>query len=123
MCLLNAFYHHDLDLSRINLAYICLIHKKSDAQSITQYRPISIINCSMKIITKILTKRLSPFMENLISSTQTVYIKGRYIMDNVMCAHEALHIIKKILVVLFKLDFEKAFNRVQWDFFIGNIER
>jgi hypothetical protein len=53
-------------------------------------------------------------MDSLISSTQTAYIKGSYIMDNVVCAHEALHTIKKnkISAVIFKIIFEKAFDRV-----------
>jgi Reverse transcriptase (RNA-dependent DNA polymerase) len=110
----NAFYLHKLDLRRINLASIILIPKKNDDVTITQFRPISLINCRMKILTKLLTERLSPLMNDLISLTQTTYIKGRYIMDNVVCAHETLHSIhrKKLRCVLFKLDFEKAFDRV-----------
>jgi Reverse transcriptase (RNA-dependent DNA polymerase) len=59
-------------------------------------------------------------MDSLISSTQTAYIKGSYIMDNVVCAHEALHTIKKnkISAVIFKIIFEKAFDRVNWDFLL-----
>jgi Reverse transcriptase (RNA-dependent DNA polymerase) len=114
MTLVNAFYNHDLDLARINLAYITLIPKKTNAANITQFRPISLINCSMKILTKLLIERLSPLMDDLISPTQTAYIKGRYIMDNVVCAYETLHIIhkNKMKCVLFKLDFEKDFDRV-----------
>jgi Reverse transcriptase (RNA-dependent DNA polymerase) len=81
MKLVHVFHSNTLDLSRINLASICLIPKKSDANIITQYRPISLINCSIKIITKLLTERLSPLMHSLIAPTQTIYIKGRYIMD------------------------------------------
>jgi hypothetical protein len=69
MKLINAFYYGQLDLFRINLAYICLIPKKNDAQNITQFRLISLINYSMKIITKLLTERLSPLMDNLIAPT------------------------------------------------------
>jgi Reverse transcriptase (RNA-dependent DNA polymerase) len=75
--------------------------KKSDTHTITQYRHISLINYSIKIIIKLLTKRLSLLMNSLIAPTQTVYIRGRYIMDNVVCAHEALHTIKKKLRVFF----------------------
>jgi Reverse transcriptase (RNA-dependent DNA polymerase) len=95
MSLVNIFYLHELDLKRINLASISLIPKNTDATTITQFRPISLINCSIKILTKLLIERLSPLMNDLISSTQTTYIKGRYIMDNVVCAHETLHTIYK----------------------------
>jgi Reverse transcriptase (RNA-dependent DNA polymerase) len=108
------FYLHKLDLTRINLASITLIPKKNDAITITQFRPISLINYSIKILTKLFTERLSSLMNDLISPTQTAYIKWRYIMDNVVCAHETLHSIhrKKLMRVLFKLDFEKTFDKV-----------
>jgi hypothetical protein len=53
----------------------------------------------MKILTKLFTERLSPPMDDLISPTQTAYIKGRYIMDNVVCTHETLHTIHKKIEV------------------------
>jgi hypothetical protein len=49
----------------------------------------------MKIITKLLIERLSPLMHSLIAPTQIAYIRGRYIMDNVVRVHEALHTIHK----------------------------
>jgi Reverse transcriptase (RNA-dependent DNA polymerase) len=124
MNIIHSFYTHDLDLKRINLASIYLIPKKIDANTITQYRPISLINYSVKIITKALTERLTPLMDNLISHTQTAYIKGRYILDNIVCAHETLHSIKKnnIKYFLFKIDFEKAFDKVNWQFLLEILE-
>jgi Reverse transcriptase (RNA-dependent DNA polymerase) len=95
MKIVNSFYDNSLDLKRINLASICFIPKKSNANLISQYRPISFINYSVKIITKVMTKRLAPLMDTLIPHTQTAYIKGRYILDNVVCAHETLHTIRK----------------------------
>jgi Reverse transcriptase (RNA-dependent DNA polymerase) len=65
--------------------------KKSDTKLITQYRPISLINCSFKIITKLLSTRLTPHMDTLISYTQTTNIKCRNIMDNVVVATEILY--------------------------------
>lgn len=63
-------------------------------------------------------------MDSLLDFTQTAYIKGTYIMDNVVCAHEILHTVrkKKIKGVLFKIDFEKAFDRVNWDFLFEVLE-
>jgi Reverse transcriptase (RNA-dependent DNA polymerase) len=59
-------------------------------------------------------------MDFLISHTQTVYIKGRKIMDNVVVASEVLHQvrIRKNKGVLFKIDFEKTFDMINWDFLI-----
>jgi hypothetical protein len=53
-------------------------------------------------------------MDTLIAYTQTTYIKGRYILDNIMRVNETLHSIKKqkIPSFLFKIDFEKAFDKI-----------
>jgi Reverse transcriptase (RNA-dependent DNA polymerase) len=118
MKLVHVFYYNILDISKINLATICLIPKKKDASLITQYKSISLINYSFKIITKLLATRLALCMNSLISYTQTAYIKGRNILDNVVVASDVLHRvkIKKNKGILFKIDFEKVFDRVNWDF-------
>jgi Reverse transcriptase (RNA-dependent DNA polymerase) len=53
---------------------------------IEQFRPISLENCSFKIITKILATRISIVMDRLINHTQTAFIKDRNIHDNIICA-------------------------------------
>jgi hypothetical protein len=89
MKLIFSFYEHSLNLKRINLASLCLIPKKNDANIITQYMSISIINYSVKIITKAFTERLTPLMDSFITHTQTAYVKGSFILDNVMCVHDS----------------------------------
>ena len=64
--LFTAFYNNQLDIARFNLATICLIPKKENANLITNFRPISLINCSFKLITKVLADRLSKVMPTLI---------------------------------------------------------
>lgn len=110
--LFQVFFDNKLDLSKLNLASMCLIPKKADPKLITNYRPISLINCSFKLITKVLTDRLGRVIDSLINDSQTAFIKGRLITDNIACAHEVLHTIhkKKMKGVLFKLDYEKAFD-------------
>jgi Reverse transcriptase (RNA-dependent DNA polymerase) len=59
--------------------------------SIINYRPISLINYSFKIISKLLVNILALIMDSLIDQIQTAYIKERLIMDNVVCTYEVLH--------------------------------
>lgn len=46
------------------------------------------------------------------------FIKGRYILDGVIIIHETIHEIRKrkLKGVMFKIDFEKAYDSVNWNF-------
>lgn len=120
LTIFQSFYSCTLDISKFNLASICLIPKKEDANNIKHFRPISLINCSFKLITKLLANRLSQVMDPLIDDSQSAYIKGRLIGDNIITAHELLHHVRitKQKGILLKLDFEKAFDKVNWDFLL-----
>jgi hypothetical protein len=54
----------------------------------------------------------------VIRSTQTTFIPGRNILEGVVISHETIHELhrKKMNGVLFKIDFEKAYDKVKWDF-------
>ncbi|GJZ74574.1 reverse transcriptase domain, reverse transcriptase zinc-binding domain protein [Tanacetum coccineum] len=80
------------------------------------YRPISLIGCAYKVITKILATRLFKVMPKIISPNQTAFISGRQILDGVLIANEIVNYAKKsgMKFLLFKVDFEKAFDCVNW---------
>jgi hypothetical protein len=75
----NAWFNDDLDLYRLNFAMITLIPKENEARSMKKFRPISLLNCSFKIFTKVLTNRLAKIIDRLISYHQSAFIKGRFI--------------------------------------------
>ena len=87
MALFRVFEKNDLDLERLNYAMITLIPKEPEAK----LRPISLINCSFKIFAKALNNRLIRVADRLIASNQTTFIKGRFILDSVVAAHEIIH--------------------------------
>ncbi|XP_026419721.1 uncharacterized protein LOC113315677 [Papaver somniferum] len=58
------------------------------ARSLNQVRPIGLSNVSFKIITKIITSRLSTLLVKLISPQQAVYVKGRCIQEQILLASE-----------------------------------
>jgi Reverse transcriptase (RNA-dependent DNA polymerase) len=59
-------------------------------------------------------------MDTLINHSQITFIKGRCIFDNIVCAQEILHQVRqtKTKEILFKLDYEKAFDNVNYSFLI-----
>jgi hypothetical protein len=116
--MLNEFWAQKLDLGRLNYGIITLIPKLKEATRIQQYRPICLLNVSFKIITKILMLRFEGCMSRIIHRCQSAFIKGRNIMDGVMTLHEILHDVKnnKGDGLILKLDFEKAYDKISWDF-------
>jgi hypothetical protein len=80
--MLAAFYSSNIQLSRINRAFVVLLPKKTAPVFISDFRPICLQNCSVKIISKILTTRLQREIHSLISLDQTGFLKGRSISEN-----------------------------------------
>lgn len=121
MASINSFHNSCwTNLNLLNKATIILIPKMDGAEDITDFRPISLILAIAKIITKILSLRLAPFMNQLISPCQSVFIKGRSIHDNFLyvcnlarCFHR-----NKWASLLMKLDISKAFNSIQRDYLL-----
>jgi len=76
------------------------------------------VNILYKWITKTLTLRLEKLADKLILQTQSAFLKGRNIMNGVLALHEILHETKtkRGTGVVLKLDFEKAYDKVNWNF-------
>ena len=93
---------------------LTLIPKEADASSMKNFRPTSLLNCSFKIFTKFLNNRLSKILQRLVASNQSAFLKGGYILESVVTAHEVLHSIdsSKRQGLVLKLDYEKAFDKV-----------
>jgi hypothetical protein len=64
-----------------------LLPKKGDLTNLKNWRPISLINCDVKIFTRVLNLRLSTIVNDIIEPSQTVFIRGRFIGDNGLLLH------------------------------------
>jgi exonuclease III len=118
MEMLQDFREGNLDIARLNYGIITLIPKIKGPVNIRQFRPICLLNVVYKIITKTLTLRLNKVADKLISPYQTAFIPGRHILDGVVVIHEVLHELAKCKQsgIILKLDFEKAYDKVNWNF-------
>ncbi|KAL9671766.1 hypothetical protein QQ045_009339 [Rhodiola kirilowii] len=86
-----------------------------------QYQPISLSGVMAKTISKVLTNRLQRVLPDVISPSQSAFIKDRSISDNFLIAHETSHYIQnqtgsKGVYGSLKLDMSKAFDRLEWKY-------
>jgi hypothetical protein len=118
MAVVRGFKKGEVNIARLNYVMIILTPKEEEAKDLKKFRPISLINCSFKIVAKALNNRLEAICDRLLASNQTVFVKGRYILENVVTAHEIIHDSAKngLKGIILKLDYEKAYDRVDWDF-------
>jgi len=73
--LCEDFFNNQLCLQSINGSHITLVPKKDDAQKIADFRPISLLNTSVKVITKLLANRLQTVLPSLLHKNQYSFIK------------------------------------------------
>ena len=66
----------------------------------------------------VINNRVIPVASKVIALEQSEFINGRFILDGVDLLHEVMHEVnkKRLSVVLFKVEFEKAYNKVNWSF-------
>jgi hypothetical protein len=72
-----------------------------------------------------MTNRISNVANRLVASNQTTFIKMRYILESVVIAHEVIHSVhqSKQEGFILKVDYEKAYDKVNWKFLLGILEK
>ena len=123
MSMFQDLHQGDLPIFSLNFGVITLLPKTQEARKIQQYRPICLLNVSFKIFTKVATSRINSVADHLISPTQTAFMRGRNIMEGVVILHETIHELhrKNQNGVIIKIDFEKAYDKVRWDFLLQTL--
>ncbi|GKA95937.1 putative RNA-directed DNA polymerase, eukaryota, reverse transcriptase zinc-binding domain protein [Tanacetum coccineum] len=74
--------------------------------------------CNSSFIALIPKYRLSIVISDCVNPVQSAFIKGRNILDGPLILNEVLawHRQRKKELMVFKVDFEKAFDSLRWDF-------
>ncbi|MCO5600623.1 hypothetical protein L7F22_054738 [Adiantum nelumboides] len=104
---------------------ISLIPKGGDASTLRQWRPITLMSSVYKILARMITSPLRPYLPDLIHSSQTGFVQDRSILDNVVTFYEAVEWARQTgqPTAIMLLDFEKAYDKVDWGFLEGTLHR
>jgi hypothetical protein len=112
------FHSGNLPLFSLNFGIITLLPKAQEVKKIEQYRPICMLNVSFKVFTKVIANRLLGVARKVIRPSQSAFLPGSNILEGAVVLHETLHELRKkrLKGVILKLDFEKAYDKVNWSF-------
>ncbi|ONK56452.1 uncharacterized protein A4U43_C10F8860 [Asparagus officinalis] len=101
-------------------AYITLILKIDNPMTMADFQPISLLNTSYKILTKLIVNRLQPLLQENVAPFQNSFLPGRGTSDNIIVTQDVVHSLMKRKGrkggVIFKIDLHKAYDSVSWDF-------
>jgi hypothetical protein len=87
----SVLHPGQLELFLLNFGEVKFLPKVNEAESIQQFRPICLLNVSLKIFTKVATVRLNIVADHVVQPSQTAFMQGRNILDGVVILHEAVH--------------------------------
>ncbi|GLU13887.1 hypothetical protein SLE2022_304970 [Rubroshorea leprosula] len=125
MSFFKEFHQNSRLVSGLNSSFLTLIPKKLNAGKLKDYRPISLIGCVYKLLSKVLAYRLKAILLGIISETQSAFLGGRQLVDGVLVLNEVVEEVKrrKQLAFIIKADFAKAYDCVDWSFLEWMMDR
>ena len=114
----DQFYANEVLPKSMLAFFVTLIPKVSSPLELKDFRPISLLGCLYKLLAKVLVRRLASVMNSIISPSQSAFLKGRHLVDEVLVINELVDYAKKANkeCLIFKVDFEKVYDSVDWSF-------
>ncbi|KAJ0682333.1 putative RNA-directed DNA polymerase [Helianthus annuus] len=122
---LKEFHSSGFISGGCNSSFVALIPKCKDPQDLSNFRPISLVASTYKIIAKVLASRIKRVIGEISSSEQSAFVGGRNILDSTLIVSESIAWAKKSKkeLLIFKVDFEKAYDSINWKFLFGIMEK
>ncbi|KAI9174132.1 hypothetical protein LWI28_012433 [Acer negundo] len=121
---IQEFFRSGHLLKELNATIISLVPKVPNPSMMKDFRPIFCCNTLYKIIAKIITNRIKPCLPDIISPSQSAFVAGRSIGDNILLAQELMrnyHTDIGCPRLALKVDLMKAFDMVDWGFLLETL--
>nr|GEY39276.1 hypothetical protein CTI12_AA318980 [Tanacetum cinerariifolium] len=116
---IRDFFLNGKLLKEVNATVISLVPKVATPCKVSDYRPIACCNVIYKIISKVICNRIKGSLNDLVDVNQSAFIPSRQISDNILLSQELMrnyHRSRGHAKCAFKIDIEKAYDSVEWDF-------
>ena len=113
-------------LREINCTIIALVPKVPNPESMRDYRPVSFCNTIYKCISKIIATRIKQCLPEIISPSQSAFVQGRNIADNVLITKDLMcnyHRNNGQPRCALKIDIKMAYDSIGWSCIIDILSR
>ncbi|KAK6188037.1 hypothetical protein SNE40_004305 [Patella caerulea] len=108
------------------LSYITLLCKdRNNSHLMKNWRPISLLNIDYKILSKVIQRRLSSVISEIVGPDQTCSVPGRTISDNLHFIRNIIDYVKQkqLDCAFVNIDSQKAFDRVDHGFLFSALSK
>ena len=121
----KEFHEHSSFLKSLNNTFLVLIPKKSGAEDLGDFRPISLLGGLYKLLAKVLANRLKRVVGKVVSTSQNAFVRGRQILDTSLIANEVIDSWQKRKEkgLICKLNIEKAYDNINWKFLLKALQK
>ena len=109
-----SYENENMSISQKQSIITLLPQKNNDVRFLKNWRPISLLYTKYKIMTKCIATRLKNNLIKIINKSQSGFIKGRYIGDNIRSLLEVIDLAEEenLSCIVLSIDFEKAFDTI-----------
>ena len=114
---IQDFFLHNRFHKPINRTMVTLIPKNPEARRIKDYRPISCCSTIYKVISKILTTRLSAVIGSIVQNNQAAFTPGANLHNHVLLAFELMRAYERkgqVPKCMMQIDLQKAYDTIDW---------
>lgn len=114
----DGFIKNKMSVTQREGVIICIPKGDKPREYLKNWRPISLLNVVYKIGSASIANRIKKVLPKIIHEDQNGFVPGRYIGDNIRLMYDLINYLKeeKIPGLLVSIDFEKAFDSIDWSF-------